>query len=142
MNERLQALLDKARAQKVRRQAIAHDLPDSLASKYPSIYRGMKYDGALITAGTRIRWGDVVKKAAVDLWDRAENDPDNAPTLWADLDFHMGYRIIPEVITVTTAFSKGEIGYWPADGLYYKAKRESVVYTPAQYPQDWEVVTV
>ena len=140
MNERLQALLDKARAQKGRRQAIATDLPDSLASKYPSIYRGMAYDGALITAGTRIRWGDVVKKAAVDLWDRAENSPDNAPTLWADLDYHRGYRVIPEVITVTLAFSKGEIGYWPPTDSLYRAKRDGVVHTPAVYPADWEAV--
>jgi len=38
------------------------------------------------------------------------------------------------------AFALGEIGYW--QGAFYKALREGVVYTPAQYPQDWEVVTV
>jgi len=133
-------LLGLARAQKIRRDAIAADLPDSLASKHPSIYQGLKQNGALITAGTRIRWGDVVKKAAVDLWDRAENDPDNAPTLWANLDFHMGYRIIPEVITTSMAFSKGEIGYWPPTDSLYRAKRDGVVHTPAVYPADWEAV--
>jgi len=133
-------LLAKARAQQTRRRAIAADLPDSLASKYPSIYQGLTGDGALITAGTRIRWGDVVKKAAVDLWDRAENDPDNAPTLWANLDFHMGYRIIPEVITTSMAFSKGEIGYWPPTDSLYRAKRDGVVHSPAVYPADWEAV--
>ncbi len=119
-------------------ELFSETVDDRHASEMPSLYRGMAYDGALITAGTRIRWGDVVKKAAVDLWDRAENDPDNAPTLWADLDFHMGFRIIPEVITTSLAFSEGEIGYWPPTDSLFRAVRDGVVHNPAVYPADWE----
>ena len=77
-------------------------------------------------------------KAAVDLWDRAENDPDHAPTLWAALEYRDGYRIIPETITVTTAFSEGEYGWW--GDVLYRSKVNSNVYTPAQYADNWEVV--
>ena len=49
--------------------------------------------------------------AAVDLYDTETNSPENAPTLWETLNYKDGYRIIPETITVGTAFSKGEIGW-------------------------------
>lgn len=45
MSERLFRLLESARRQKARRQAIAKDLPDSLASKYPDIYSKLKKNG-------------------------------------------------------------------------------------------------
>jgi hypothetical protein len=49
-------------------------------------------------------------------------------------------RVIPEVITVTTAFSKDELGFWEADGKTYKSLINANVYTPATYPQGWEEV--
>ena len=111
---------------------------DKTASFAPEMYDEMKYDGNLIKAGTRINWHGVLKKAAVDLWDTEENNPDNAPALWADLDYKDGYRIIPSVITVTTAFSKDECGWW--DGVLYRSLVDANVYTPAVYPANWEVV--
>ena len=117
----------------------ATSLDDQTASTAATLFSRMKYDGKLIRAGTRINWNGVLKKAAVDLWDRPENNPDNAPTLWEDLPYKDGYRIIPEVITVTSAFSNGEIGLW-TDGLKYRSKKDSNVYTPAVRPEDWEKV--
>ena len=120
-------------------EQMATSLDDQTASTAAILLPRMKYDGKLIRAGTRINWNGVLKKAAVDLWDRPENNPDNAPVLWADLLYKDGYRIIPEVITVTTAFSNGEIGLW-TDGLKYRSKKDSNVYTPAVRPEDWEKV--
>lgn len=40
---------------------------------------------------------------------------------------------------LTSAFSNGEIGLW-TDGLKYRSKKDSNVYTPAVRPEDWEVV--
>lgn len=111
-------------------------LDDKTASTAAALLRGMRYDGALIQAGTRIRWLDTVKKAAVDLWDLEQNNPHNAPTLWADLDYLDGHRVIPQVITVTTAFAEGERGWW--DGVLYRSKKDNNVYTPAVRPEDWE----
>ena len=39
-------------------------------------------------------------------------------------------------------FARQQVGYWsPTDSLY-RAKRNGVVHTPAQFPGDWEVVQV
>lgn len=71
------------------------------ASEGTELFPKMNYDGALISAGTRINWKGIVKKAAVDLWNTEENNPDNASDLWADIDYRAGYRVIPSTITVT-----------------------------------------
>jgi hypothetical protein len=89
--------------------------------------------------GTRINWNGVLKKAAVDLWDTPENNPDNAPALWEDIQYRAGHRIIPEVITVTSAFGKDETGWW-GDVLYCSLK-DANVYTPEAYPAGWAVYT-
>ena len=119
-------------------EAAALNLDDKGASMSADFYSNMIYSGELIKAGTRIHFGDTLYKAAVDLWDREENNPENAPTLWEEIQYHEGIRIIPEVITVTTAFAKGELGYWKADGKTYKSLIDANVYTPAAYPQGWE----
>lgn len=125
----LRAALDK----------LAENATDAVASVTTIAFPRLKENGELVKAGTRINWGGVLKKSTVDLWDTKENNPDNAPTLWEDLPYKDGYRIIPEVITVTSAFSNGEIGLW-TDGLKYRSKKDSNVYTPAVRPEDWEKV--
>ena len=113
-------------------------LTDAQASTVPTLYGGMKYDGELILAGARINWRGQLKRAAVDLWDTEINNPDNAPTLWEDVAYKDGYRIIPEVITATLAFSLGELGWW-GDTLY-RSQMNGNVYTPEQYAAGWEKV--
>lgn len=116
----------------------ATSLDDKTASTAATLFPRLKENGELVKAGTRINWNGVVKKAAVDLWDTAENNPDNAPSLWADLDYKDGYRIIPETITVTTAFALDECGWWK--GVLYRSKVAANVYTPEQYADNWEKV--
>lgn len=111
---------------------------DATASKAPEFFGKLKEDGSLISVGTRINWNGVVKRAAVDLWDTAENNPDNAPTLWEDLEYRDGIRIIPEVITVGKAFSADELGWW--GDILYKSKVDNNVYTPEEFADNWELV--
>ena len=118
----------------------AQTLDEKTISEAPELCRTLKQDGSLVRAGTRINWNGTIKKAAVDLWDTEVNDPDHAPSLWADIDYRDGYRIIPETITVTTAFSKGEKGWW-TDGKLYESKVDSNVYTPAQYAGNWKEIS-
>lgn len=115
-------------------------LDDKAASESPDFYEHMKYDGKAISAGTRINFESVLYKAAVTLWDTEENNPHFAPSLWEKINYHNGVRVIPEVITVTTAFAKDELGFWEADGKTYKSLINANVYTPAAYPQGWEEV--
>ena len=53
----------------------AISLDDQTASAAPMLFQRLKEDGALVSAGTRINWNGTIKKAAVDLWDTAENNP-------------------------------------------------------------------
>lgn len=131
------------RAEALRLRAIveqaASSLDDQTASTAPALLRRLQQDGKLVSAGTRINWGGVIKRAAVDLWDTAENTPDAAPTLWEDISYRAGYRVIPETITAGTAFALDELGWW-GDKLY-KSKLAANVYTPEQYPAGWEEQT-
>lgn len=111
-------------------------LDDKTASTAATLFPKLKQDGSLVKTGTRINWNGTIKKAAVDLWDTEENNPDNANSLWEDIEYKDGYRIIPEVITVTTAFAKDECGWW--EGTLYRSLLDSNVYTPAAYPAGWE----
>lgn len=134
-------VVDKQEAQTIRGfiETAAEGLDDATASQMALLFPGLKGDGSLVKSGTRINWNGVVKRAAVDLWDTEPNNPDNAPTLWEDLAYIDGIRIIPEVITVGTAFSKGERGWW--NGALYESQADNNVWTPDAYPAYWEEVT-
>lgn len=112
---------------------------DSIASTTINIFPTLKGNSTLIKSGTRINWNGILKRAAVDLYDTLENNPDNAPTLWEDINYRDGYRIIPEIITVGTAFAKDELGWWGND--LYKSLIDANVYTPVAYPAGWEKLT-
>ena len=131
--------MNRAEALKLRAiiETAAASLDDKTASTAPTLFPRLKQDGSLIEAGTRINHNGSIKRAAVDLWDTADNSPDNAPTLWEDILYRDGYRIIPDVITVGTAFALNELGWW-GDKLY-KSLLSANVYTPEQYPRGWEL---
>ena len=139
-------LAEKSRpltADEVNRLFIAQNIQtiitdDATASRAVEFHPEMKYDGALIPAKTRINWNGRLVRAAVDIWDTKENNPDKAPTLWEDIVYRNGFRIIPEIITATLAFSKGECGWW--DGVLYESLIDGNVYTPVVYPQGWEAI--
>ena len=131
--------LERARQLRAMIEAAAGNLTDADASTAAELFPRLKQDGSLVSAGTRINWNGKVKRAAVDLWDRTENTPDNAPTLWEDLAYRDGIRIIPETITAGTAFAKDELGWW-GDTLY-KSLLDANVWTPEQHASGWEKVT-
>lgn len=111
---------------------------DKVASEAPDLFPALTENGSLVTAGTRINWNGTLKRASVDLWDTESNNPDNAPSLWEDIAYREGYRIIPETITVGTAFAKDECGWWGED--LYKSLIDANVYTPVAYPAGWEKI--
>lgn len=130
--------IGNARAQRKAIEAAVPSLDDKVASTSAELFPKLKEDGSLVKAGTRINWNGVLKRAAVDLWDRPENNPDNAPTLWEDIEYREGYRIIPDTITSGLAFAKNELG-WRGD-ILYKSTIDANVWTPEAYPSGWEIV--
>jgi hypothetical protein len=119
-------------------ESLTESLDDATASTVIPLYPSMKYDGNLIKSGTRINWNGTLKRAAVDLWDTEQNNPDNAKALWEDIQYRDGYRIIPDVITAGLSFSNGEKGWW-GDELY-ESTVDNNVHTPEQYAPNWKIV--
>lgn len=133
-------MITRERARQLRQiiETAAVSLDDKTASSGAELFPALTGGAALVSAGTRINWKGTLKRAAVDLWDTAENTPDAAPALWEDILYRDGVRIIPETITVGLAFAKDELGYW--GDLLYKSLVDNNVYTPEQYPANWERV--
>ena len=125
----LRAILEKA----------AQGLEDQEASMAPSFFPRLKEDGSLVKAGTKINWQGRVKRAAVDLWDREENTPDQAPTLWEDITYRDGFRLIPAVITPGLAFGMDEKGWW--EDQLYRSLQDANVTTPQQNPAGWAAIS-
>ena len=134
-------MITRAKALQIRALAMnsTTDMTDAEASTIPEMFPRLKQDGALVSAGTRINWNGQLKRAAVDLWDTAENNPDNAPTLWEDISYINGYRVIPETITAGLAFSKGEIGWWK--DAAYESLQDNNVWNPEQFAAGWQKLT-
>ena len=133
--------MKRAEALKLRAivEQAAVSLDDKTASEAAMLFPKLKQDGALVTVGTRINHNGTIKRAAVDLWDTPENNPDNAPALWEDISYREGYRIIPDVITAGTAFAKDELGWW--GDVLYRSAMDVNVWTPEGNASGWEVVT-
>lgn len=129
--------LEEAREWRKKQEAGAAELSDREASMLVDMAPQMNYDGSLIEAGTRIRWGKKLKRASVALWDREENNPDNAPTLWEDIQYVDGVRVILENMSAALAFSYLEEGWW--EGKVYISQMNGNVYTPETAPNQWKL---
>ena len=131
--------LERARQLRAMIEAAAGNLTDADASTAAELFPRLKQDGSLVSAGRRIRWGGEVMRAAVRLWGRTDNNPDSSPTLWEDLAYREGIRIIPGTITAGVAFAKDELGWW--GHTLYKSLLDANVWTPEQHASGWEKVT-
>lgn len=131
-------ILERARLQRRNIVFGSDSLDDKTASETPELFDKLNENGDLVPVGTRINWNGSLKRASVDLWDTAENNPDNAPMLWEDIEYKDGIRIIPEVITVGTKFNKDEFGWW--QDTLYKSLIDNNVWNPTQYPAGWELI--
>ena len=114
---------------------------DKDISTHLDVFPSMSYDGSLIKAETVINWKGNLKRSRNDVWDTELNNPDNAPTLWSDIQYKDGIRYIPEVITADLAFSFNELGWWK-DKKYKSiiSGYRTNVYNPDAVPTNWECV--
>ena len=129
------------RARKLRPyiEQAAAELDDKTVSEAPGLLGQLTGSGSLVKAGTRINWHGKIKRAASDLWDTAQNTPDETPALWEDIQYRLGVRIIPETITAGLAFAKGERGWWGE--VLYESLLDANVWTPESYPTGWKKIT-
>lgn len=133
----MSAILEKAYKMRPIIEVAMASLEDKLASQAVELSPTLKQDSSLIKSGTRINWNGVLKRASVDLWDTIGNNPDNAPTLWEDILYKDGIRIIPETITAGTAFAKNELGWW--EDKIYISLIDNNVWTPTTYAAGWQL---
>lgn len=133
-------MISRKKAMKIRSLAMdsAMEMDDVNASSLPEMFPKLKGDGSLVKAGTRINWKGQLKKAASDLWDTFDNNPDNAPALWEDINYTNGYRTIPETISAALAFSKGEKGWWK--GAVWESQYDANVWNPEQFAAGWNKI--
>ena len=113
-------------------------LTDNAALFAPELFPALKNDGSLVKTGTRINYGGKLYRAASDVWDYEMYNPAQAPSLWEIVIYHDGVREIPEVITTTSAFSKGELGSWK--GAVYESLIDNNVWNPDVYPSGWKLI--
>ena len=62
--------------------------------------------------------------------------PETAVSLYEEVQYKNGIRLIPENITAENPFSAGERGM-DADGVIWVSNCDNNVYTPAQYERNW-----
>lgn len=130
-------ILKRARELREVIETVVAAADDKTASQGVELSPGLKQDGSLIAAGTRIKYQGRLYRAAVDMWDTAENAPDAAPSVWEEVAYKDGIRIIPATVTVTSQFAKDELGWWGEQ--IYKSLIDANVYTPEQYAAGWEL---
>lgn len=133
--------IDEGRAQDLRFaiEAASASLDDKTASEAAELFPHLTGDGSLVKSGARINWNGTIKRAASDIWDTPQNTPDAAPTLWEDIAYKQGYRIIPETITAGLAFVKGEKGWWQSE--LYESLLDANVWTPSVNPDGWKKIS-
>lgn len=124
----------------IRRQVNGLSIPDETASRMVEYYPTMQdyEEGALIKGGTTIAHGGVLKRANVDLYNYVTNSPDNAPTLWTDIAYRDGVRVIPDPISAEQAYGLDELGW--QDGHIWRSRMDGNVY-PVTQTDAWERVS-
>lgn len=127
--------MKEAKAMRAAIVAGSQSLDDKTASTVPKLFPVLTGSGKAVPAGTRINWKGQVKRAAVTLWDREDQNPDRAPELWEDLDFVDGIRKITDVITAGLAFALGELGW--RNGHIWESLIDGNVWTPEEFDAGW-----
>ena len=120
-------------------QADAGNITPAEISLHPDLFPRLKGNGELVKAGTHINWYGTIKRAANALWDTVENNPDNAPDLWNDIEYREGLRVLTGPIPATNPVQVDEI-CWYKDQKWKNISGVPSVYLPDEYPNGWEVV--
>lgn len=105
-------------------------------SKAPLLHDSWRV-GRECAAGDVLRYDGRLYRCLIAHTAQADWVPDVAPSLWTQIMYRDGYRIIPEMIESTQAFAIGELGWW-GDALY-TSLIDGNVWTPEAYPAGWKL---
>ena len=85
------------------------------------------------------KWNDNLYKIEQKHTTQPHYNLDELPALYTKVVPKGVIRTIPNPITSTKSFSKGERGIW-TDGKVYESTIDNNVWTPTAYPTGWKVV--
>lgn len=96
------------------------------------------WDGHLMEAGARIRFGNQLYRANNALYAHRQYAPDQAPDLWEAIQYRDGYRVIGGAISAANPVQPGEI-VWIRDTKWKNVSTIATSYLPTEYPAGWEM---
>lgn len=126
-------------------KAAAHEaqiyIPDAVAANQPDILlEPWNGDGKAYVKGILVKYEDKTYRCVNAHTSQSDWKPDVAPSLWVHLNYRDGIRVIPESISATAAFAKGERGWW--NDILYESLADANVYTPQEYAANWKKAVI
>lgn len=116
-------------------------LPDEDALEavelFPLWHVGIAYE-----AGQRIRYGDKLYRCVQAHASQAGWEPPATPALWTEVAKPGEIPVWKQPTGAQDAYNTGDLVHYPdADGPVYRSTIDNNVWSPADYPQGWEVET-
>lgn len=119
-------------------KAAGAGLDDKDGSTAVELYPALTGGGALVKSGTRINWKGALKRAAVDLWDTAENTPEAAPSLWEDVLYKTARGLSRRPLRRGSRSPR--VSAVIGGDVLYESLLDNNVWTPEAYPDGWKKV--
>lgn len=95
------------------------------------------WDGHLIEAGKRLRFGDQLYRANNAIYAHRHYAPDQAPELWEPIQYRDGYRVITGSIPAFNPVKNEEM-VWVNNELWKNVSGIATTYLPSEYPTGWK----
>lgn len=121
-------------------EKMRNEIDDQTASKYPKLYPFLNNSNKIIPEGKRINWNGAIYRAAADIIDNQENNPENNSNLWIENNYRDGYRVIKSSSSIMDSFELDELGWW--NGKVYKSLLNANTDSPDDYAPGWEIVEI
>lgn len=134
---RVRALIEQAMSRTVLTDAEASEASMMFPAWDKLLAEGKVFAQEDVDSRYRLRYGDQLYAVTQPHTVQADWTPDAAVSMYEPIDYRDGYRIIGEYITAANPFSAGEEGI-DADGVIWVSRVDDNVYTPTQYPDNWE----
>ena len=137
------SIVDRARALRDTVEELSVHLDDSAAVENAELFPVWSGDSVQYTVGQRLRYDGVLYKVLQAHTSQPGWTPDAAPSLFAEV-----FIPDPEVVPVwrqpdsTNAYMTGDKVHYPDEnGPVYESVIDNNVWSPADYPAGWSIVS-